>query len=77
MSTAVDRNTERAEAILKRLSELAETHSQADIARKTEFSRNNVSRYVNGTRMPLEFGAALVEGLELLNRYHSYFSSVI
>ena len=63
MNTAVDRNVERAEAIQKRVAELAETHSQADISRKTEFSRNNVSRYVNGTRMPLEFGAALVEGL--------------
>ncbi|MCB9893462.1 MAG: helix-turn-helix transcriptional regulator [Planctomycetes bacterium] len=63
MNTAVDRNTERAEAIQKRVAELAETHSQAELSRKTEFSRNNVSRYVNGTRMPLEFGAALVEGL--------------
>ncbi|MBZ0136377.1 MAG: helix-turn-helix domain-containing protein [Planctomycetes bacterium] len=63
MNTTTDRNAERAEGILKRLAELAETHSQADIARKTEFSRNNVSRYVNGTRMPIEFAAALVEGL--------------
>ena len=63
MNTATDRNAERAEAIQQRLNELAETHSQADIARKTEFSRNNVSRYVNGTRMPIEFAAALVEGL--------------
>ena len=63
MSTALDRNAERAEQIQQRLIELAEQHSQADIARKTEFSRNNVSRYVNGTRMPIEFAAALVEGL--------------
>lgn len=63
MNTAVDRNAERAEAILKRINELAEAHSQAEIARKTEFSRNNVSRYVNGTRMPIEFAAAMVEGL--------------
>lgn len=63
MSTTTDRNAERAEAIQKRLTELAESHSQADIARKTDFSRNNVSRYVNGTRMPIEFAAALVEGL--------------
>lgn len=63
MSTALDRNAERADQIQKRLAELAGQHSQADIARKTEFSRNNVSRYVNGTRMPIEFAAALVEGL--------------
>ena len=63
MNTATDRNAERAEAIQRRLNELAESHSQADIARKTDFSRNNVSRYVNGTRMPIEFAAALVEGL--------------
>ncbi|MEZ5991380.1 MAG: helix-turn-helix transcriptional regulator [Planctomycetota bacterium] len=63
MGTTIDRNAERADGIQKRLNELAEQHSQADIARKTEFSRNNVSRYVNGTRMPIEFAAALVDGL--------------
>ncbi|MCB9935972.1 MAG: helix-turn-helix transcriptional regulator [Planctomycetes bacterium] len=63
MTTDTDRNAERADAIQKRLTELAQQHSQADISRKTEFSRNNVSRYVNGTRMPIEFAAALVEGL--------------
>jgi len=63
MNTATDRNAERADAIQRRLTELAQQHSQADISRRTEFSRNNVSRYVNGTRMPIEFAAALVEGL--------------
>jgi transcriptional regulator with XRE-family HTH domain len=63
VNTATDRNAERAEEIQRRLHELAQTHSQADIARKTGFSRNNVSRYVNGTRMPIEFAAALTDGL--------------
>lgn len=50
-------------ALLTRLKQLVQTLPQAEIARKTETSRNNVSRYLRGTKMPLEFGVALVKGL--------------
>lgn len=49
--------------LLSRLRQLVQTLPQAEIARKTETSRNNVSRYLRGTKMPLEFGVALVKGL--------------
>ncbi len=63
MNTALDRNAERASGLQERLTSLIETHTQAEIARRTDFSPNNVSRYSAGTRMPLEFGSALVETL--------------
>jgi transcriptional regulator with XRE-family HTH domain len=50
-------------ALQTRLAQLAEKHGQAEIARKTGVSRQNVSRYLKGRRVPLEFGAALVKGL--------------
>ncbi|MCB9935970.1 MAG: helix-turn-helix transcriptional regulator [Planctomycetes bacterium] len=56
-------NRQRAEALAGRVAEVAQRHGQAEIARKTEFSNNNVSRYIGGTRMPLEFGSALVDAL--------------
>ena len=46
-----------------RLAFLAERWSQAEIARKTGTQRNNVSRYMHGGKMPLEFAAALVRKL--------------
>lgn len=63
MTILTDRNTQRSEALIARIAELAERHGQSEIARKTEFSNNNVSRYVKGTRVPLDFGTALVEDL--------------
>lgn len=51
------------EAIALRLRSLLEGRSQADVARKTNQLRNNVSRYARGAKIPLEFGAALVRGL--------------
>ncbi|MHC4840642.1 MAG: helix-turn-helix domain-containing protein [Planctomycetota bacterium] len=63
MNKPSDATAQCTEALIERLSQLIEEHSQAEIARKTETSRNNVSRYAAGTRMPLEFGTALVEGL--------------
>ncbi|MBE7491907.1 MAG: helix-turn-helix transcriptional regulator [Planctomycetes bacterium] len=46
-----------------RLHFLAQRFSQAEIARKTGTSRNNVSRYMRGAKLPVEFAAALVRGL--------------
>lgn len=51
------------EAITHRLRALVEGRSQAEVARKTGQLRNNVSRYVRGAKIPIEFGAALVRGL--------------
>ncbi|MBK9974132.1 MAG: helix-turn-helix transcriptional regulator [Planctomycetes bacterium] len=48
---------------LNRLHFLTQRFPQAEIARKTGASRNNVSRYMRGARMPVEFAAALVRGL--------------
>ncbi|MCC6573340.1 MAG: helix-turn-helix transcriptional regulator [Planctomycetes bacterium] len=53
----------QATSIQQRFKVLAGQFPQAEIARKTGFSRNNVSRYARGKRMPLEFGGALVSGL--------------
>ncbi|MCA8911769.1 MAG: helix-turn-helix transcriptional regulator [Planctomycetes bacterium] len=47
----------------ERLAFLAERWSQAEIARKTGTQRNNVSRYMHGGKMPLDFAAALVRKL--------------
>lgn len=47
----------------ERLAVLAERWPQAEIARKTGTQRNNISRYMRGGKMPLEFGAALVRKL--------------
>ncbi|MCA8916953.1 MAG: helix-turn-helix transcriptional regulator [Planctomycetes bacterium] len=46
-----------------RLAFLAARWSQAEIARKTGTLRNNVSRYMHGGKMPVEFAAALVRNL--------------
>jgi hypothetical protein len=51
--------TQRRKQLHARLLEVEKRHNQAEIARKTASSRNNVSRYARGSRMPLEFGAAL------------------
>jgi len=48
---------------LNRLHFLSERFPQAEIARKTGASRNNVSRYMRGAKQPVEFAAALVRGL--------------
>lgn len=48
---------------LNRLHFLSERFPQAEIARKTGTSRNNVSRYMRGAKLPVEFAAALVRGL--------------
>jgi transcriptional regulator with XRE-family HTH domain len=54
---------EHSPALVERLRFLCEEFSQAEISRRTGFSENNVSRYVRGTRMPMEFGSALVSEL--------------
>lgn len=51
----------RAKAARDRLAEIASRWHQAEIARRTGTSRTNISRYLKGTRMPLDFGTALVE----------------
>lgn len=51
------------DAIAQRLRALLDGRSQADVARKTQQLRNNVSRYARGAKIPIEFGAALVRGL--------------
>ncbi len=50
---------QRLKDLHQRLELVAGRHSQSEIARRTGSSRNNVSRYVRGAKMPLEFGAAL------------------
>lgn len=52
-----------ASALKARLKELSRQHSLSEIARRTGSSRNNVSRYARGAKMPLEFGSALVRGM--------------
>lgn len=54
---------ERRRSIRDRLAELVQRHSQSEIARKTGASRNNVNRYLGGTRLPAEFASALVDEL--------------
>lgn len=49
-----------AKALQSRLNEFARAYSRAEIARKTETSVVNVSRYLKGTRVPAEFCMALV-----------------
>lgn len=51
------------EAIRGRLADIADVHSQADIARKTGASRASVNQYLKGTRIPAGFCAALVQNL--------------
>ncbi|MCC6465256.1 MAG: hypothetical protein IT463_07960 [Planctomycetes bacterium] len=53
----------RTSEYLERLRFLTGRFSQAEIARKTGTQRNNVSRYLRGARMPLEFAAGLVRAL--------------
>ncbi|MCK6439250.1 MAG: helix-turn-helix domain-containing protein [Planctomycetes bacterium] len=49
------------DGIRQRLNQLCDHINQAEIARKVGTTRNNVSRYLRGTRVPIEFGAALVK----------------
>jgi len=49
--------------VTDRLQALASRYGQAELARRTGVSRQNVSRYLQGTRPPLDFGAELVRGL--------------
>src|SRR5688572_16167527 len=51
------------EPLSSRLRELCKRWPQAEIARRTGASSNNVSRYMRGVRIPLDFGVALVRGL--------------
>ncbi|MCA8912637.1 MAG: helix-turn-helix transcriptional regulator [Planctomycetes bacterium] len=51
------------EGLRQRLAQVAERYSQSEIARRTGTPRNNVCRYLRGTKMPLEFGVALSEEL--------------
>jgi len=53
----------RVNAIRARLTQLAARWPQAEIARRLGTSRTNVSRYLKGTRMPLDVGGAIVEKL--------------
>lgn len=54
---------DRRDQVAQRLNTLAERYSQSEIARKTGASRNNINRYLHGTRMPTEVASALVDGL--------------
>lgn len=47
----------------QRLAFLAQRWPQAEIARKTGTQRNNVSRYMRGGKMPVDFAAAVVRQL--------------
>ncbi len=49
--------------LAQRLRTLAEKHGQAEIARRTGVSAQNVSRYLRGRKAPMEFGAALIKQL--------------
>lgn len=58
-----DASAARLSALRERIEQVGERYSQSEIARRTSTSRNNVSRYMRGAKMPLEFGAALSEEL--------------
>jgi hypothetical protein len=60
MPDTTDRDSETI-ALRSRLARLAEQHSRSEIARRTGTSVANVSRYLQSTRMPAEFCAALVK----------------
>ena len=62
MAEVLDWNLET-QALRERLAQLAQGKTRSEIARKTATSPTNVVRYLKGTRMPLEFAAALVKGL--------------
>lgn len=62
MAEVLDWNLET-QALRERLAQLALGKTRSEIARKTATSPTNVVRYLKGTRMPLEFAAALVKGL--------------
>lgn len=51
------------DALRARLQTVLNTHSQAEVARRTGHSLSNVNRYATGTRMPASFVAALVTEL--------------
>ena len=51
----------RAESTLRaRLQQLAQTHSQAELARKTGFPPANVHRFLKAGKVPADFCEALV-----------------
>jgi hypothetical protein len=51
------------DTIRARLKRLLRDHNQAKLARATGRSRNALTRYVHGAKLPLSFGAALVDEL--------------
>lgn len=53
------------EAIRRRLVFLCEKHGQAEVARRTGTSRQNINRYLRGRKAPIDFAAACVTGLEV------------
>lgn len=55
-------NSDADEGIRKRLQQVCDRHSQADVARVCATSRANVSRYLSGNRIPASLCAALVKG---------------
>jgi hypothetical protein len=59
----MDSISNHAGALRERFAFLCNERSQAEVARRTGASANNVSRYARGTRIPLEFGSSLVESL--------------
>ena len=50
----------RGESLRARLQQLALTHSQAELARKTGFPPANVHRFLKGGKVPTDFCEALV-----------------
>ncbi|MCK6439886.1 MAG: helix-turn-helix transcriptional regulator [Planctomycetes bacterium] len=51
------------EGLKQRIAEIVEKKSQAEVARLTDTTRTNVSRYVRGRRVPASFCGALVDKL--------------
>lgn len=58
---STDKETD--DALRARLGIVLKRHSSAEVARRTGTSRANVSRYAQGTRMPMAFGTALTREL--------------
>jgi transcriptional regulator with XRE-family HTH domain len=63
MEAGVLRRDAGPDSFQQRLGFLASRWSQSEIARKTQTQRNNVSRYMHGGKMPVEFAASLVRSL--------------
>ena len=51
--------------VLERMGKILANVSQAEIARKTKTSRNNVSRYFSGRRMPIDFCQGVIEAFDI------------